>query len=62
MCGVVYERAFACENNFKINEDAFNDTTRFKLIYDKVIAGERWMCMKLNLTQIQREKIGSKKG
>jgi hypothetical protein len=37
-----YERAFAQENHFEINNAAFDDETRFDLRYDRVIAGERW--------------------
>jgi hypothetical protein len=37
-----YERAFAQENHFEINDAAFDDETRFDLRYDRVIAGERW--------------------
>ena len=43
VCIGPYEQMFARENNFQINEAAFEDDTRFKLIYDKAIAGERWM-------------------
>ncbi len=37
-----YERAFARENNFEINNAAFNDKTRFYLKYDEMVGGERW--------------------
>lgn len=42
VCIGPYERTFAQENRFKINETAFNDTARFELAYEKVIGGERW--------------------
>jgi uncharacterized membrane protein len=42
VCIGPYERAFAQENHFTINDAAFNDTARFGLIYDKEITGERW--------------------
>jgi len=42
VCIGPYERTFAQENHFTINEAAFNDKTRFALKYDKEIAGERW--------------------
>ena len=42
VCIGPYERAFAQENHFAINDAAFEDETRFELTYDKVMGGERW--------------------
>ncbi len=42
VCIGPYERAFAQENHFTINEAAFDDETRFELTYERVMGGERW--------------------
>jgi hypothetical protein len=42
VCIGPYERTFADENGFTINAEAFRDETRFELIYEKEIAGEKW--------------------
>ncbi len=42
VCVGPYERTFARENHFEINDAAFDDETRFDLKYDTVIGGERW--------------------
>jgi hypothetical protein len=42
VCIGPYERAFAQENHFTINEVAFDDETRYSLKYDTMIAGVRW--------------------
>lgn len=42
ICIGPYERAFADENGFTINEEAFEDTTRFELTYEKEIADGKW--------------------
>ena len=47
VCIGPYERAFAAENHFTINEAAFEDTTRFELTYEKEIAGESWQIYKV---------------
>jgi uncharacterized membrane protein len=52
VCVGPYERAFARDNHFKINETAFDDETRFELIYDKEIAGGRWRIYEVKTTDI----------
>ena len=52
VCICPYERTFARENHFKINEAAFNDTARFELKYDTVIGGERWMIYEVKTPSI----------
>ena len=52
VCIGPYERAFARDNHFKINDVAFDDETRFGLIYDKEIAGERWQIYEVKTTSI----------
>lgn len=47
VCIGPYEQTFAKENRFTINEAAFDDTARFELIYNREIAGERWMIYKV---------------
>ena len=42
VCIGPYERAFAQENHFTINDAAFDNKTRYSLKYDTEIAGERW--------------------
>ncbi|MBN1762848.1 MAG: hypothetical protein JW878_07230 [Methanomicrobia archaeon] len=42
VCIGPYERAFADENGFTIIGEAFEDETRFELMYEKEIAGEKW--------------------
>ena len=42
VCIGPYERTFARENNFQINDAAFDDRVRFELTYEQVIAGEQW--------------------
>ena len=42
VCIGPYERAFARDNHFSINYAAFEDGSRFNLIYDTIVAGERW--------------------
>jgi hypothetical protein len=42
VCVGPYERAFAEENRFELNESVFDDETRFELIYDEELTGERW--------------------
>jgi uncharacterized membrane protein len=42
VCIGPYERAFAEENRFTINEAAFEEVSRFRLVYEEVIGGERW--------------------
>lgn len=42
VCVGPYERTFAQENHFTINEAAFDDETRFALRYDQEMAGEGW--------------------
>ncbi len=52
VCVGPYERAFARENHFKINDAAFEDEIRFELIYDKEIAGGRWRIYEVKTTDI----------
>ena len=52
VCIGPYERTFAQENHFKINEAAFEDETRFELAYDKVIGEERWKIYKVKTPSI----------
>jgi hypothetical protein len=42
VCIGPYERAFAEENRFTINEAAFEDKTRFQLVYETILRGARW--------------------
>jgi hypothetical protein len=52
VCIGPYERAFAQENHFEINDAAFDDDTRFDLRYDTVIAGERWRIYQVKMPNI----------
>lgn len=52
VCVGPYERAFARENHFKINDAAFEDEIRFELIYDKEIAGGRWRIYEVKTADI----------
>jgi len=52
VCVGPYERTFAQENHFTINEAAFDDETRFALKYEKVIKGERWRVYEVKTTDI----------
>ena len=52
VCIGPYERTFAQENRFKINDAAFNDTARFELAYDKEITGEGWRIYEVKTTDI----------
>jgi uncharacterized membrane protein len=47
VCIGPYERGFAQENLFLIDEAAFEEVTRFRLIYEEVIGGERWKIYQL---------------
>ena len=47
VCIGPYERAFAAENRFTINEAAFADTARFELRYEKEIANGKWEIYKV---------------
>lgn len=47
VCIGPYERAFAQENRFTINEAAFEDERRFQLVYEGVVRGERWRIYKV---------------
>jgi uncharacterized membrane protein len=42
VCIGPYERAFAQENQFLINETAFEEVTRFRLVYEAILRGARW--------------------
>ena len=42
VCVGPYERAFARDNRFTINDTAFEDGQRFNLTYDMMLAGEQW--------------------
>ncbi|HUV03062.1 MAG TPA: hypothetical protein VMW67_06450 [Desulfobacteria bacterium] len=42
VCIGPYERTFALDNGFTINEEAFEDAARVELTYNTVIAGESW--------------------
>jgi hypothetical protein len=47
VCIGPYERTFADENGFTINEEALEDETRFELIYDEELSGARWRLYKV---------------
>ena len=42
ICIGPYERGFARENQFELNEPSFEDKRRFELIYDEKLTGEQW--------------------
>ncbi|MBN1455517.1 MAG: hypothetical protein JW945_04630 [Methanomicrobia archaeon] len=42
ICIGPYERAFALENHFDMNEKAFEDESKFHLVYEQELDGERW--------------------
>ncbi len=42
ICIGPYERGFARDNHFAINQSAFEDPARFNLIFDTIIKGGRW--------------------
>ena len=48
ICIGPYERAFAEENRFTINEAAFGEVSRFRLVYDEVLGGKRWKIYQLS--------------
>ncbi|MHC1624376.1 MAG: hypothetical protein ACXQTR_07320 [Candidatus Methanospirareceae archaeon] len=50
VCIGPYERAFAHDNHFKINEAVFCDETRYCLKYDREIGGERWRMYEVKTT------------
>ncbi|MBK5190277.1 MAG: hypothetical protein JJE19_02090 [Methanosarcinales archaeon] len=52
VCIGPYERTFAQENHFTINEAAFNKETRFALKYYKEIAGGRWRIYEIKTPSI----------
>jgi hypothetical protein len=52
VCIGPYEKTFAQENSFAINDTAFDDETRFELAYDKEIAGEGWRIYKVKTPSI----------
>ncbi len=54
VCIGPYEKTFARENHFTINEAAFNDETRFALTYERVMGGERW-----RIYEVKRANISS---
>ena len=48
ICIGPYERAFAEENRFTINEAAFEEVSRFRLVYEEVLGGKRWKIYQLS--------------
>ena len=42
VCIGPYERGFAQENRFELNEPSFEDEKRFELIYDETLTGSQW--------------------
>ncbi|HDS45514.1 MAG TPA: hypothetical protein ENN68_05410 [Methanomicrobia archaeon] len=42
VCIGPYERGFARENRFELNEPSFEDERRFELIYDETLTGSSW--------------------
>ncbi len=42
VCIGPYEKAFATDNRFRINDSAFDNEAQFYLRYDEVIDGDRW--------------------
>lgn len=48
VCIGPFERAFAAENQFTINDAAFEDGSRYELTYNAEVKGERWRLYKVS--------------